>query len=88
VSFAPVVSSNGKPQVAFAISKRCGGAVQRNLIRRRLRGAVRELGGSLIPGAYLIRTDPGVLELSYQELFHNLEECLERAGERGRTDER
>jgi len=86
VSFSPIVSPAGKPQAAFAVSKRCGGAVDRNLIRRRLRAALRETQIKLIPGAYLIRTDPEVLELSFQELIHSLEDCLERAGEKGRIN--
>jgi ribonuclease P protein component len=67
--------------VAFAVSRRCGGAVQRNKIRRRLRGAVGELADGLLPGTYLVRTDPAVAATSYQELVGRLRECLARIAE-------
>jgi len=67
-AFSPICAPDGRPQVAFAISKRCGGAVQRNLLRRRLRSAVAAGSGELIPGAYLLRTDPAAAELPYADL--------------------
>ncbi len=67
-SFSPISAPDGRPQVAYAISKRCGGAVERNLLRRRLRAAVAARAEELTPGAYLVRTDPEAIELPYAEL--------------------
>ena len=77
--FAPLPDGDGRPQLAFAVSKRCGGAVERNLIRRRLRAAADQMAADLGPGAYLVRTDPGVLELTYAEVIHNLRAAVAKA---------
>ena len=75
--FVPVEIHGGpQVQVAFAVSKQCGGAVQRNRIRRRLREAVLGLSRGLPPGAYLVRTSPEAKEASYAELAQSLKECL------------
>jgi ribonuclease P protein component len=77
--FAPLASGDGRPELAFAVSKRCGGAVERNLIRRRLRAAADHLAADLRAGAYLVRTDPGVLDLTYAEVIHNLRVAVAKA---------
>ena len=57
-----------RPHVAYAIDKRCGNAVQRNQLRRRLRALVGEVASDLVPGAYLIRTEPDAASLTFAEL--------------------
>jgi ribonuclease P protein component len=61
--------------VAYAIGKRVGGAVERNRLRRRLRGVVGEL--DLPPGAYLLGAGPEAAELSHEELKKLVHETLE-----------
>ena len=75
------VSSNGDEdgprgpstvRVAFAISRRVGGAVIRNRLRRRLRAIIGELQRSaddpLPPGSYLFLAEPGLGQVPYAEL--------------------
>ena len=79
VLYAAVPAPDGRPQAAFAVSKRCGGAVDRNLIRRRLRAATELLADQMGPGAYLIRTDPEVAALSFEQVIHSLSQAIGRA---------
>ncbi len=46
------------PLVGYAIGKRCGNAVTRNALRRRLREAVREAAPNVPVGTYLLRAEP------------------------------
>ncbi len=67
------------PRVAFTISRRCGGAVARNRLRRRLRAMVAELaaeGSPVGPGTYLIGATPDAVNLSHQELRIDLHRAL------------
>jgi ribonuclease P protein component len=77
--FSPLPSPDGRPQVAFAVSKRCGGAVQRNQIRRRLREAASSMGESLLPGAYLIRTEPEASDLDFHQMSAHLRGAVAQA---------
>ena len=81
---APLRSHDGRPQIAFAVSKRCGGAVERNLIRRRLRAAADQMAAGIPVGAYLVRTEPEVADLSYVEVVHNLREAIGRAAKKSK----
>lgn len=63
---------------AYAISKRVGGAVVRNKIRRRLRSVLDESAKSIQPGKYLIRCGVETKGLSYDELRTHLLRALQR----------
>lgn len=57
------------PRVAYAVSKKVGGAVVRNRVRRRLRAAVRNHVSDLRRGAaYLIGASSGAGSLDFAEL--------------------
>jgi ribonuclease P protein component len=56
------------PRVAFAIGRKTGGAVARNLLRRRLRAIAREVVGDLRPGAYLFGATAATASLPYDDL--------------------
>ncbi|MGQ0616172.1 MAG: ribonuclease P protein component [Acidimicrobiia bacterium] len=60
-------SSDAPPRVAYAVSRRVGPAVVRNLVRRRLRAIVSDIG--LPPGAaYLISAGPAAARTPYSVL--------------------
>lgn len=74
----------GDVLVAYALSRRTGGAVVRNRARRRLRAVVRELHdrptGPLLPNAaFLIAADAEVATAPYPEVQRWVEGALERA---------
>jgi ribonuclease P protein component len=54
-------------RVAYAVSRRVGGAVTRNRVRRRLRAAA-AAAGPLRPGAYLVSADPAAFTMAYDAL--------------------
>ena len=53
-------------KVAYAIGRNVGGAVERNLVRRRLRSIVRD--ADLAPGSYLVSVSPAARALPFDEL--------------------
>lgn len=55
-------------RVAYAISHRFGGAVQRNRLRRRLRAVMTELISQVESGAYLVSVGRPAPGATYQEL--------------------
>jgi ribonuclease P protein component len=57
-----------RPQVAYAVGRQVGGAVDRNRLRRRLRAIVAEQAPALPAGAYVIGAGPGGPELEFEEL--------------------
>jgi ribonuclease P protein component len=80
VFFVAGESPQSGVDVAYAISRRIGGAVVRNRIRRRLRALVDGLDPLPQQGSYLIRCGNETGKLTYDELHHHLLIALERAG--------
>lgn len=72
--------SPARVAVAFAISRRLGGAVTRNRLRRRLRSLMGEVEDSLRDGSYLITAGFRATELSYDDLRDDLRRALRDAG--------
>lgn len=73
-------NSIGHPRVGIAVTKRLGGAVVRNRLRRRLRAAVAaqlpSLGAYdlvLLPQSAALAADPGALSLSLVRALSRLE---------------
>jgi ribonuclease P protein component len=81
VQFIPTPGTDRARQVAFAVPRKVGGAVERNRVRRRLRAVVAETSAALPPGAYLIGTDQGVRGLPFQELRTKVIEAMQRASQ-------
>jgi ribonuclease P protein component len=73
------------PQVGYAVSRQCGGAVARNRLRRRLREAARECAADLPRGRYLLRLDAAAAETPPAEFRAHVSEALRRAGGSGRS---
>jgi ribonuclease P protein component len=57
-------------QLAFALGRKVGNAVQRNRLRRRLRHVFTELvsQGRVPAGVYLVTASPDAVECSFEEL--------------------
>lgn len=64
--------------VGLTVTKKLGGAVQRNRIRRRLRAALREAAGALRSGGLdlVIVARPAALTCPFTELVQQLEEAF------------
>ena len=74
----------GRVRCGFAVSRRVGGAVVRNRVRRRLR----ELMRALPPGSgfdVLVSANPGIVHANFEELRAALGETVAEA--LARTDE-
>ena len=72
-------NSWSRPQVAYALGKKLGGAVVRNRLRRRLRAIVSGLAVALPPGAYLVSAGPRATELSFDELRMAMSQAVRSA---------
>ena len=65
----------------FVVSKAVGGAVQRNLVKRRFRSAIRNRHSLFLPGQHLvIKALPGSPGVTWNELSQDLDNCLARLG--------
>jgi len=71
-----------RPQVAYAVNRNVGTAVQRNLLRRRMRAIVSEQSAGLPVGAYVVRSSPGGPTLEFNELKVVMTQALEKATNR------
>lgn len=70
-------ASRSTPRVAYAVSRRVGGAVARNRVRRRLRAAVRAHADALDPsGSYLFGAGREVLTMPFDALRRCVGELL------------
>ena len=69
-------------RLGLTVTKKLGGAVVRNRIRRRLRAAAREVfPGAAAPGVdYVLIARPPALERDYRALLDDLERALLRLG--------
>lgn len=69
-------STVSEPHVGYAIGRQVGGAVERNLIRRRLRVLMNRYGADLPPGHYLIGVSARRPLPSWSELSSAVERLL------------
>ncbi len=83
VAFTPTTEWAGRPSAAYAVSRRNGGAVARNRLRRRLREAVRAAAPDLRPGAYLLRATPAASALGFGQLCAAVRRAAQAAAESG-----
>lgn len=69
-----------QPAIAYALGRQVGGAVERNLLRRRLREIFRTK--SIAPGWYLVGAYSGAKKLSFNELGQNVETLLAKCAQK------
>jgi len=81
VSWVPRAEEGAFPLVGYAIGRRCGNAVQRNRLRRRLRAAVERHGPG--PGNYLVTADPSAADLEFADLVSAVGSAMSSATTRG-----
>jgi ribonuclease P protein component len=79
---APEEAVGAFPQVrvGYAVGKRCGSAVERNTLRRRMREVARATGPSLPRGSYLLRLSPEARSLERARFRADVATALRRAG--------
>jgi ribonuclease P protein component len=68
-----------RPELAYAVGRNVGNAVERNLLRRRMRAVVSESAGQLPMGAYLVRSEPTGPSLDFDELKVAMSRAIEKA---------
>ena len=82
VRYLPPEPGDAAVRVAYSVPKKVGGAVERNLYRRRLRAISGEHALGLAVGTYLVSVDPRVAGSSYGELRQQVIEAMQRANGR------
>lgn len=71
----------GRPRLGLSVSKKVGGAVKRNKVRRRLKEIFRSSAESLPGGAdFVISALPSAAEASFEELNDEFLRSLRRLG--------
>ncbi len=80
---ARATGTDGPTSVGFVVSKAVGSAVERNLVKRRLRHLMRDRVGSLPPGSrVVVRALPASQSAPSTTLAEHLDAALRRAGAR------
>ncbi len=71
-----------QPAIAYALGRQVGGAVERNLLRRRLREIVKTK--AITPGWYLIGAYPEAKKLKFDDLGINVDSLLAKCAQKQR----
>ena len=68
-----------RSEVAYAVGRKVGNAVERNLLRRRMRAIASDRARGLPVGAYLVRCGPETKALQFNELKVAMSQAFEQA---------
>lgn len=68
--------SDGVPRLGVVVSKAVGGAVTRNLVKRRVRSAFKVLLADLDPLDVVVKAAPGAHELSFNQVLEMMTAAL------------
>ena len=71
-------AAHSGPRFGFTITKKIGGAVVRNRIRRRLRALAAGLEQARSDYDYVLIARPGAVDRTFQDLKADLEQALDR----------
>lgn len=71
-------AGRGPCRFAITVSKAVGSAVARNLVRRRLKGALDELPPLVAPAHLVLVVKPGAAQLPYRQLAADAAVALDR----------
>jgi ribonuclease P protein component len=71
-----------RSQVAYAVGRKVGNAVERNRLRRRMRAIVAARAAELPVGAYVVRSNEGGPALDFDELKVAMSRALDKATSR------
>ena len=73
-----IYARSTQKRVGFSVSKKVGGAVVRNLIKRRMRECIRPLLPQLKNGFYVIVAHPSCAQRTYPQLKTSLDAMLRK----------
>lgn len=73
-----IYARNSHKQIGFSVSKKVGGAVVRNLIKRRLRECIRPMLPDLKNGLYVIIAHPTVTERTFPQLRFSIDAMFKK----------
>jgi len=71
-----------RSQAAYAVNRKVGNAVRRNLLRRRMRAIISGQADTLPTGAYVVHSGPDGPTLHFDELKVAMSQALEKATNR------
>ncbi len=74
--------ADAQARIGYTVTKKCGNAVERNRIRRRLKSAMRQVGGGDMAGGtdYVIVARRDVLDAGFDTLVQELSRRIRASG--------
>ncbi len=73
-----IYARNANKRIGFSVSKKVGGAVIRNLVKRRLRECIRPLLPDLKNGFYVVIAHPSCTQRNFVQLKNNLDSMFRK----------